>query len=103
MCRQGRVAAMRTLRLLIVALTTTLLLSGCYDGPRGPPGPDGPPGPSGAVEIRRAFDGTGETPTCAPNERLGPAICRGSGTPVMEGNNVHCAGATGSVGLCMRR
>jgi hypothetical protein len=51
----------------------------------------------------RAFDATGETATCAPNERLVSAICRGSGTPVMEGNGVRCAGATGIVGLCMRR
>jgi hypothetical protein len=52
----------------------------------------------------RAFDANGETATCAPNERVVSAICRGgSGTPVMEGNNVRCAGATGIVGLCMRR
>jgi hypothetical protein len=51
----------------------------------------------------RAFEMTGETAGCAPNERLVSAICRGSGTPVMEGNNVRCAGATGIVGLCMRR
>jgi hypothetical protein len=51
----------------------------------------------------RAFDMTGETAGCAPNERLVSAICRGGGTPVMEGSVVRCAGATGIVGLCMRR
>jgi len=51
----------------------------------------------------RAFDATGETASCAPNERVVSAICRGTGTPVMDGNNVRCAGAAGIVGLCMRR
>jgi hypothetical protein len=51
----------------------------------------------------RAFDTNGETAGCGPNERLVSAICRGSGTPVMEGSTVRCAGATGIVGLCMRR
>jgi len=72
-------------------------------GDRGEIGPPGPPGPPGATTNLRAFDANGETATCAPNERLVSAICRGSGTPVMEGNTVHCAGATGIVGLCMRR
>jgi hypothetical protein len=72
-------------------------------GDSGPPGPMGPAGPPWAVANLRAFDATGETASCAANERLVSAICRGSGTPVMEGNNVHCAGATGIVGLCMRR
>jgi hypothetical protein len=73
-------------------------------GDRGETGPVGPAGPPGAVANLRAFDANGETATCAPNERLVSAICRGgSGTPVMDGNNVRCAGATGIVGLCMRR
>jgi hypothetical protein len=72
-------------------------------GVRGVAGPQGPAGPPGATTNLRAFDASGETASCTPEERLVSAICRGSGTPVMEGSTVRCAGATGVVGLCMRR
>jgi hypothetical protein len=46
----------------------------------------------------------GETAGCEADERLVSAICRGgTGAPVLEGSVVRCAGATGIVGLCMRR
>jgi hypothetical protein len=47
---------------------------------------------------------SGETAGCEANEILVSAICKGgSAAPVLEGSTVRCTGATGVVGLCVRR
>jgi hypothetical protein len=70
-------------------------------GPRGEPGPPGPPGPGANL---RGFDVTGETFKCESGEALVSAICKGgSAAPVLQDDGVRCAGATGVVGLCMRK
>jgi hypothetical protein len=47
---------------------------------------------------------SGETAGCEANEILVSALCKGgSGAPVLEGSTARCAGATGIVGLCLRR
>jgi hypothetical protein len=52
----------------------------------------------------RAFDVNGETVACEANEVLVSAICKdGGGPPVLQGGTARCAGASGVVGLCMRK
>lgn len=72
-------------------------------GERGPAGPPGPVGPAGPNNLR-AFDVAGDTASCEGGEVLVSAICRqGSASPVLQNGAVHCAGASGIVGLCMRK
>jgi hypothetical protein len=72
-------------------------------GPPGPPGERGAPGPTTASNLR-AFDITGETAACDNGEVLVSALCKGSaGSPLLEGATARCAGASGIVGLCLRR
>ncbi len=72
-------------------------------GPPGERGPAGPPGAAGPNNLR-AFDVTGDTASCEGGEVLVSAICRqGSASPVLQNGAVHCAGASGIVGLCMRK
>ena len=63
---------MRTLRLLIVALTTTLLLSGCYEGARGPAGPAGPQGAIGPAGPAGAKGPAGPAGLQGPAGPAGP-------------------------------
>jgi hypothetical protein len=71
-------------------------------GERGEAGPPGPPGPANAN--LRAFDVNGETAACEANEVLVSALCKdGGGPPVLQGGAVRCTGASGIVGLCLRR
>jgi hypothetical protein len=91
-------------------------------GDRGEAGPPGPPGPKGEVGANgpagakgetgspapaatnlRAFDATGETFACEANEIPVSAICKDGGSAILQGTGVHCAGASGIVGLCMRK
>ncbi len=65
---------MRTQRLPIVALTTTLLLSGCYEGARGPAGPAGPQGAVGPAGPAGAKGPAGPAGLLGP---LGPAGPKG--------------------------
>jgi hypothetical protein len=51
----------------------------------------------------RAFNATGDTFACEANEILISALCKDGGSPVLQGGGVHCTGATGIVGLCMRQ
>src|SRR5438094_1190390 len=68
---QGRGPPMRASRLLIVAFTATLLLSGCYEGARGPAGPAGAQGPVGPAGPAGARGPTG------PEGSAGPAGPKG--------------------------
>jgi Collagen triple helix repeat (20 copies) len=91
-------------------------------GPPGPKGEAGPPGSKGeagatgapgakgetgsaapAATNLRAFDATGETFACEANEIPVSAICKDGGSATLQGTAVHCAGASGIVGLCMRK
>ena len=77
-------------------------------GPAGPPGQVGQAGQAGPAAVGisnlRSFDVTGETVACQATEVLVSALCKsGAGTPVLEGDTARCAGASGIVGLCMRR
>ncbi len=45
----------------------------------------------------------GDTFACETNEIIVSALCKDGGTPVLQGGDVSCKGATGIVGLCLRR
>jgi len=71
-------------------------------GPKGDVGPTGPAGPAGTTNLR-AFDATGDTFACEASEVIVSALCKDGGTPVLQGGDVSCKGATGIAGLCMRK
>src|SRR5262249_33250590 len=71
-------------------------------GERGEPGPPGPAGPVGASNVR-AFEVTGDTASCQSNESLVSALCQGGGQPLLQSGIATCSGASGIVGLCLRR
>ena len=64
------------------------------------PTPD--PAPAGAANLR-AFDAAGDNFACETNEIIVSALCKDGGTPVLQGGDVSCKGATGIVGLCLRK
>lgn len=70
-------------------------------GERGEAGPAGP-GAVGASSLR-AFDAAGDNFACEANEIPVSALCKDGGGPVLQGGSVHCSGASGMVGLCMRK
>ena len=75
-------------------------------GPRGERGEAGPSGPQGAAgnSNLRAFDMDEDITSCREDEIAVSAICKGELTPsVLLNGKVSCKGATGIVGLCMRR
>jgi hypothetical protein len=75
-------------------------------GQRGESGEAGPSGPEGAAGISnlRAFDVDEDIASCREDEVAVSAICKGELTPpVLLNGKVSCKGATGIVGLCMRR
>jgi hypothetical protein len=80
-------------------------------GPKGEIGAAGPPGPKGeagspataATPNFRAFDATGESFGCETDEVPVSAICKDSGSAILQGGTVHCPGASGIIGLCMRK
>jgi collagen triple helix repeat protein len=81
-------------------------------GPAGPAGPVGPPGPVGnagpagapATTNLRGFDATGDSFACEANEVVVAATCKdGGATPALQGATARCAGASGIVGICMRK
>ena len=75
-------------------------------GPRGERGEIGPPGPTGEAgnSNLRAFDVDEDMVSCREDEVAVSAICKGEVTPpVLLNGKVICKGATGIVGLCMRR
>jgi hypothetical protein len=78
-------------------------------GPAGPPGPmgakgeAGPPGPPGNSNLR-AFDVSDESAACEADEVMVSAICKApGGAPTFQDGKAICSGASGVVGLCMRR
>ena len=71
-------------------------------GERGEPGSPGPAGPAGPSNLR-AFEVTGDTASCQANEILVSALCEGGSQPLLQNGRATCAGASGIVGLCMRR
>ena len=72
-------------------------------GERGEPGPPGPAGPAGASNVR-AFEVTGDTASCQADEILVSALCQGAGgQPLLQNGRATCSGASGIVGLCIRR
>src|SRR5690349_18029745 len=92
--RQGR-GTMRVLRLPIVALTTTLLLAGCYEGARGPAGPSGPQGavaPAGPAGAKGAVGSPG------PQGAAGPAGPKGEKGDKGEAGAVGPPGPAGAGG-----
>ena len=69
-------------------------------GQQGPRGEDGPRGVAGL----RGFDVDTDYATCETNEVLVSALCKsGERSPVLEGGVVRCNGASGIVGLCLRK
>ena len=75
-------------------------------GPRGERGEVGPLGPTGEAgnSNLRAFDVDEDMVSCREDEVAVSAICKGEVTPpVLLNGKVICKGATGIVGLCMRR
>ena len=73
-------------------------------GPGGPAGPAGPRGPAGvATSNLRGFDASGETVTCNADEVLVSALCKGGGAATLQNNGASCTGATGIVGICMKK
>jgi hypothetical protein len=78
-------------------------------GPAGPPGPmgakgeAGPPGPPGNSNLR-TFDVNDESAACEADEVMVSAICKApGGAPMLQDGKAICSGASGIVGLCMRR
>jgi hypothetical protein len=72
-------------------------------GQRGDAGPLGPPGEAGNSNLR-AFDVDEDIASCRDDEIAVSAICKGELIPpVLLNGKVTCKGATGIVGLCMRR
>jgi hypothetical protein len=72
-------------------------------GERGEPGPPRPAGPAAASNLR-AFEVTGDTASCEANEILVSALCKnGGGQPLLLNGRATCSGASGIVGLCIRR
>ena len=72
-------------------------------GERGEVGQPGPPGEAGNSNLR-AFDVDEDMVSCCEDEVAVSAICKGEVTPpVLLNGKVLCKGATGIVGLCMRR
>ncbi len=70
-------------------------------GERGDSGPAGPPAPAANL---RGFDVNGDSAGCEADEVLVSALCKdGGGQPVLQNGRVICSGASGVVGLCMRR
>jgi Collagen triple helix repeat (20 copies) len=70
-------------------------------GDRGEPGPVGPPGTPANL---RGFDVSGDSAGCNPDELLVSALCKdGGGQPTLQNGRVSCSGASGIVGMCMRR
>jgi hypothetical protein len=73
-------------------------------GPKGDRGEPGPVGPSGASANLRGFDVSGDSAGCNPDELLVSALCKdGVGQPTLQNGRVSCSGASGIVGMCMRR
>jgi hypothetical protein len=96
-------------------------------GARGEPGPAGPAGPPGergergetgaagaagpaglagapATTNLRGFDASGDSFACEANEVVVAATCKdGGATPALQGATARCAGASGIVGICMRK
>ena len=86
-------------------------------GLRGEVGPAGAPGTPGAIGMQgpqgergeagpnlRAFEVTGDTASCQANEILVSALCKDSGgQPLLMNGRATCSGASGIVGLCIRR
>jgi hypothetical protein len=80
-------------------------------GPKGETGAAGTPGPKGEAGLSRpaattnirAFDATGETFACDADEIPVAAICKDAGSATLQGGSVYCPGASGIVGLCMRK
>jgi hypothetical protein len=72
-------------------------------GSQGERGEPGPPGPAGASNLR-AFEVTGDSASCQANEILVSALCKdGGGQPLLLNGRATCLGASGIVGLCVRR
>lgn len=72
-------------------------------GPQGERGEAGPPGPPANSNLR-AFDLDEDIASCREDEIVVSAICKNEVTPpVWLNGKVTCKGATGIVGLCMRR
>jgi hypothetical protein len=81
-------------------------------GPAGPAGPmgakgdsgqAGPPGLPGNSNLR-SLDVNGESVACEADEVLISAICKApGGAPTLQDGKATCSGASGIVGLCMRR
>jgi hypothetical protein len=74
-------------------------------GPPGPPGAAGPAGLSGPVGASnlRGYDVAGETAASEANEVLVTALCKGAGAATLQNGAAHCTGATGIVGICMKK
>jgi len=72
-------------------------------GAKGETGEAGPAGPAGNSNLR-AFDVGGDSAACEAGEILVSAICKApGGAPVLQDGKVVCSGASGIVGLCMKR
>jgi len=68
-------------------------------GMQGPQGERGEPSPN-----LRPFEVTGDTASCQANEILVSALCKdGGGQPLLLNGRATCSGASGIVGLCIRR
>ena len=75
-------------------------------GPAGAPGAAGERGPIGmpGASNVRAFEVTGDTASCQADEILVSALCQGGGgQPLLQNGRATCSGASGIVGLCIRR
>jgi hypothetical protein len=78
-------------------------------GPAGPMGAKGDTGQAGSPGLPgnsnlRSFDVNGESVACEADEVLVSAICKApGGAPTLQDGKATCSGASGIVGLCMRR
>jgi hypothetical protein len=51
----------------------------------------------------RGFEASGDTYSCNPGEVLVSALCKGGAAATLQNGGAHCPGATGIVGICMKK
>jgi hypothetical protein len=77
-------------------------------GPKGDPGEKGVQGERGQTgpgtsANLRGFDVSGYSAGCNLDEVLVSALCKSGAQPTLQDGKASCSGASGIVGICMRR
>ena len=72
-------------------------------GEKGLQGERGPAGPPAPLANLRGFDVSGYIAGCNLDEVLVSALCKNGAQPTLQDGKASCSGASGIVGICMRR